>query len=495
MNLNTLRTGLSWGFTQTEDFRTPNLEIAWKGLQLTMQSLKSKLTLSYVMVIAICILMISGLTNFFLDKHFREYVNQNREVVNQAIVNQLANQYAKKGEWDYEDLEATGVQALENGMIIRVKDITGTSLWDATFHNNGMCQRIIEQMAQNVNRRYPFIKDSYKEIPYPVYYQLKKVGVVEIGSYGPYYLSEHDLVFINTLNQVLIGVGIFSMMIALILAHFMANRLSTPILKVIRSAGSIEKGYYSDRITTSSNTKEMNQLTLTINNLAESLDNQEALRKRLTSDLAHELRTPLATLQSHMEAMMDGIWEPDRERLSSCHEEIVRLSHMVGDLGKLAHYEGENLVLNKTRFSVNELARRLVQNFQNDFFSKDIEVEVTGREEDVYADRDKISQVFVNLLSNAQKYTPPGGRVTVNIQGDGRKTEIIVADNGTGICEKDLPFVFERFYRADKSRNRMTGGSGIGLTIAKAIITAHHGTIEVESVIGEGTRFIITLPR
>ncbi len=460
-----------------------------------MRSLKSKLTLSYIMVIGLCILLISSLTNFFLDKHFREYVNQNREEIHRGIVNQLAGQYGKKGAWVLEDLEATGVSALENGIIIKIKNSAGTTLWDATQHNNGMCQRIIEQMAQTVNQRYPFVRDSYIETPYPVYHQLKQVGVVEIGTYGPYYLGTHELAFINTLNQVLAGVGIFSLIVAMVLANFTANRLSKPILKVIRSAGSIEKGYFSDRITATSNMTEINQLTTTINNLAESLEKQEALRKRLTGDLAHELRTPLTTLQGHIEAMMDGIWEPDRDRLLSCHEEIVRINRLVGELGELARYDSDNLKLNKTFFDVTELSRRLVQNFQNDFLSRDIRVTVTGQEQKIYADRDKISQVLVNLLSNAQKYTPQGGCVDIHITGDEVKTEIIVEDNGEGISEEDLPFIFERFYRADKSRTRATGGSGIGLTIVKAIVIAHKGTIAVNSEKGKGARFVITLPK
>lgn len=460
-----------------------------------MRSLKSRLTLSYIAVIGLCIFLISGLTNFFLDKHFREYVNQNREEINRGIVNQLAEQYGKKGAWDYDDIEAIGVRALENGIITRVRDITGAVVWDAAQHNNGMCQRIIEQMARNVNRRYPFVKDAYTEKPYPIYSGIAKVGVVEIGSYGPYYLGEHELAFINTLNQVLMGVGIFSLVAALLLANFTAKRLSTPILKVIRSAGSIEKGCFSDRIPSTSDMVEINQLTSTINNLAETLEKQEALRKRLTGDLAHELRTPLATLQSHMEAMMDGIWEPDRDRLLSCHEEIVRINRLVGDLGKLARYEGENLILNKTCFDITELVRRLVQNFQNEFLMKDIHVEIKGDEERVYADRDKMSQVFVNLLSNAQKYTPQGGSVCISIRGDDAKTEIIVEDNGEGIAEEDLPYIFERFYRADKSRTRSTGGAGIGLTIAKAIVMAHSGTITVSSRKCHGSKFVITLPK
>jgi two-component system sensor histidine kinase BaeS len=222
---------------------------------------------------------------------------------------------------------------------------------------------------------------------------------------------------------------------------------------------------------------------------------QELLRKRLTSDVAHELRTPVATLQSHMEAMIDGIWEPDVERLRSCQEEIVRIGKMVGDLEKLARYESENATLEREHFDLSELVKRQLQNFENEFLSKNITADFKGSEEIVFADRDKISQVVVNLLSNALKYTQPGGRVRVAVKGSEDVAELVVKDNGRGIPEEDLPYIFERFYRADKSRNRMTGGSGIGLTITRTIVEAHGGSIEVHSIIDIGTEFIVTLPK
>jgi signal transduction histidine kinase len=460
-----------------------------------MYSLKSKLSFSYVLVLLTSILLISGFMNFFMDKHFREYVRQNREQRNEDIVAQLRGQYRENGEWNYDGIEIIGVSALENGLIIKIKNIDGETVWDATEHNNGMCQRIIEQMAQNVSMRYPYVNGAYTEIPYNIYSKLSKVGVVEIGSYGPYYLSDHDLAFIDALNKLLIWAGIFSLIFALIIGHLMAKRLSSPISRVITSAQSIAKGYFSDRIQNKSSTSEISQLTATINNLAETMEKQEVLRKRLTGDVAHELRTPLATLQSHMEAMIDGIWKPDTERLVSCHDEIVRISKMVGDLEKLARYEGENLIINRECFDVSELIKRLVNNFEREFLTKNIKVSFSGTTEEIYADKDKISQVIINLLSNAQKYTPQGGLVSINVTGTQDSAEIIVKDNGPGIPAEDLPYIFERFYRADKSRNRLTGGSGIGLTIAKAIVTAHNGKIEVHSKLGEGTEFLVLLPK
>lgn len=308
-------------------------------------------------------------------------------------------------------------------------------------------------------------------------------------------MSDNDLAFINTLNKILIGVGVFSVILSLVLGGIMARMLSLPIARVISSAQSIARGYFSDRITEESSTEEICQLTSTINNLAQTLEKQEALRKKMGADVAHELRTPLATLQSHMEAMIDGIWEPDADRLKSCYEEIIRINKMVGDLEKLAKYESESLVLNKTVFDMTELIRRIICNFEPEFKNNGIDIAFEGKAEEIFADRDKMSQVIINLVSNALKYTQTGGMVGISVESKEDMLEIRVKDNGQGIPEEDLPFVFERLYRADKSRNRLTGGAGIGLTIAKTIVEAHDGNIEVYSKVNEGTEFLITLPK
>lgn len=458
-------------------------------------SLRVKLSFSYALVALISVVLIMAITNLFLDKYFREYVKNNQEQKNKDVISSISHQYQNNGKWNMEMIETIGVRALENGLIIKVKDKNGNIIWDATVHNNGMCQRIIEHMAQNMSSRYPHMKGRYTEVPYPVNSGLTKVGEVQIGSYGPYYLSDNDLAFINTLNKLLIGIGIFSMLFSLVLGSIIARKLSSPISRVIGSAQSIAKGYFSDRVLERSNTKEICQLTSTINNLAGTLEKQEILRKRIGADVAHELRTPLATLQSHMEAMIDGIWEPDAERLKSCHEEIIRINKMVGDLEKLARYESESLVLNKTSFDISELIHRIVLNFEPEFKNKDIKLAFNGKIEEVFADKDKISQVVINLVSNALKYTPEGGTVNISVKGAEDITEVSVKDNGPGIPQEDLPFIFERFYRADKSRNRLTGGSGIGLTIVKAITEAHKGRIEVQSRVNHGTEFILSLPK
>lgn len=458
-------------------------------------SLRTKLSISYVLIAFICILLISIFTTLFVYKHFEEYVKQNTEQKNREIVTTLAGQYLGNGKWNTEVVGSIGMSALENGIILTVKDINGSTVWNARLHNNGMCQRIIEHMSQNASKTLGSGKSGYTEIPYSINSNMKKVGTVEIGTYGEYYLNEHDIAFIKDLYNLLWAVGVFSLILSLLFGTIMSKRLVSPISRVINTAKSISKGFYSDRVAEKSSTKEINQLTTTINDLAENMQKQETLRKRLTGDVAHELRTPLATLQSHMEAMIDGIWLADRQRLTSCHEEIVRISKMVGDLEKLVKYESENLTLNQEIFDITELAKRQVQNFESEYLGKRLNLRFSGPQCEVYADKDKISQVLVNLLSNALKYTPEGGAVKMDIRDTNDFTEISVEDNGPGIPPEDLPYIFERFYRADKSRNRMTGGSGIGLTICKAIITAHGGLIDVRSSPGNGTKFTFTIPK
>lgn len=457
-------------------------------------SLRSKLTLSYILIATICVSLISFISNIYLDKHFQDYVISNQERKNSEIITMIEQQYMAAGRWDKYSIQSIGIGALENGMIIKVQDNNDMVVWDAMHYNSGMCQDMMIDMANNMYSRYPNWQGEYVKDSYPIEYQGKVVGSVDIIYYGPFYFTDSDLTFINALNRVFISVGIISLLLSFVIGTIMSRRISRPIIKVTNTAKMISRGYYGDRSNEKSDTKEINQLTEAINDLAQNLESQEGLRKKLTADVAHELRTPLATLQSHMEAMIDGIWEADAERLKSCHEEILRLNRLVGDLGKLAKYEGGSLILNKTEFEFGELIKRMVQNFENEFRNKDIDLVLNIDEKKIYADKDKISQVVVNLLSNALKYTQEGGKVKIDLIGGKDGVKLVITDSGIGIAKEDLPYIFERFFRADKSRNRLTGGAGIGLTITKAIVEAHKGRIEAESELNKGTTISVYLP-
>jgi len=452
--------------------------------------LRTKLTIMFVFISSLLIIFTGVFGKLMIESHFKDYVIEKQQNSNMDIVNLINQQYDKYGNFDIDFIENIGIKALEQGQIVKVQDLKGKTIWDATAHNDGMCQQMLQHMADNMSSKYPSFNGKYTVSSY----QIKDIGTVEIGFYGPFYFNDEDLHFINTLNMALLWVAIFAIIISFLLGHIFAKRLSTPIGRVINTAKLIEQGNYTVKGYGKTSTKEINDLENTMNNLAETLQRQETLRKRLTGDVAHELRTPLSTLQSHMEAMIDGIWQPTTERLKSCHEEIIRIEKLVGDLQLLTKYENEIKDIEKTDFELSELIKNVVMNFESQFKNKGVEIYADGMAK-IRADKDKISQVIINLLSNAIKYTDSGGRVNVIIEDSELYTNIIVKDNGCGISEEDLPHIFERLYRADKSRNRLAGGAGIGLSIARAIVEAHYGTINVTSKPNLGTEFIILLPK
>ena len=459
-------------------------------------SLRTKLSLSYILMALLLMASICLSANYLLEGQFRNYIKKQHEQRNKELIYLISRQYdSERDEWDHQVIENIGVNALEQGLIVKVADASGKTVWDATAHNNGLCAQMLDHMSRNMSSRYANFQGGYEESSYPINRDAEKVGSLKIGYYGPFYLDDNELAFINALNGMLVSVGLLSLLLALFLGTIMAKRLSDPIARVIAAARQISRGYFAARIVEQSSTREIVELTSTINDLAGTLEKQEVLRKRLTGDVAHELRTPLATLQSHMEAMMDGVWEPDADRLKSCHEEVLRISRLVGELEEVAKYESENLILNKKRFDVSLLIQAIINNFEKDFNDKGVGVEFQGKQTIVFADRDKLSQVIINLVSNGLKFTGEGGKVEIGVQASGATTNIFVRDTGTGISPEDLPYIFERFYRADKSRNRLTGGSGIGLAIVKAIVEAHGGKVEVRSEVHKGSEFVVSLPR
>lgn len=459
-------------------------------------SLRTKLTAAFLAVTLILFGLISVFTNYILESQFKDYVIAQQELKNAAMVSSIEGRYSDfGGKWDIPSLEAIGVSALSGGLMMRVMDQEDKVLWDAMIHNSGMCAAIIQNMGQMMQSRDSNFQGGYVEKTYPLRRDGSTFGTVAIGYYGPYAYSANDIKFLDTLNGFMRLAAVISAVLSLILGIYMARQLSVPIKRVMKVSRQIAKGNFEDRIKETSTTSEIFELAGTINSLAETLEKQEALRKRLTSDVAHELRTPLATLQSHIEAMLDGVWELDAARLTSCHEETQRLSKIVNSLEQLTRYESENLILDKKHFVVTELIKRTAINFESVLKAKGISLDIKGADQDIFADEDKISQILVNLIANAIKYTPEGGTITIDTAGSEKQVTITVSDTGIGISPSDLPNIFERFFRADQSRTQNTGGSGIGLAIVKSLVNAHHGRIEAESEVGKGSSFHIHLPR
>jgi signal transduction histidine kinase len=336
---------------------------------------------------------------------------------------------------------------------------------------------------------------------YPVVFGNRNTGTVTIETYGPYFYSETEARFLSTINRLLLAAGIVLIVISIIISAVLSRTIAKPILTAGKAAQKIAQIYSENtglqsrpliRIPDQYNTKELAELSHSINTLAEELEEGERRQKQLVSDVAHELRTPLTCLRGNIEAMIDGVYKPDRERLESCQEEIIRLANLVQDLNTLTNLEWETISLNKTKFDLAKLLQITAEQWRQTAHEKGVEIMLNAKETIITADYDRLKQVFINLLSNAVKYTD-NGSITISIEA-AKETRCLVsiADTGIGIPQDDLPHIFERFYRSDKSRSRTTGGAGIGLTIAAAIVRAHGGTIEVKSG-NAGTVFCVLI--
>jgi signal transduction histidine kinase len=241
---------------------------------------------------------------------------------------------------------------------------------------------------------------------------------------------------------------------------------------------------------------ELGELARAFNAMAEAVASNEQLRRHMVSDVAHELRTPLTNIRGHLEALCDGVLAPDRETFDSLLEEAGLLTRLVEDLQQLALAEAGQLRLEREPAQVEEIVGRTATAVQAQFTARELRLatDCSPGLPTVDIDAERIGQVLRNLLNNAAAYTPKGGRVAISARHSDGYVEVSVADSGIGIAPEDLPYVFERFYRADRSRARATGGAGLGLAIAKQLVEAHGGRIWVESDLGQGTKFTFTLP-
>lgn len=458
-------------------------------------SLRKKLTITFLLIALLSLAFVGLFANVSLGKQFEDYALSRLNQTIDKTVNQVTDLYVRDGEkWSISSLEETGMALLIDGIILRVTDDSGLVLWDAQVHNNGMCIMILQNMAENMQSYQANFQGGYEEQSFPAVVNGKQVGTITVGYYGPYYFNEADLQFLSSLNRILLIAGAISLGACILLGAYLARRLSQPITDVIAATGRIAEGNYSDRLTHAENTAELVALSHSVNSLAASLESQETLRKRLTADVAHELRTPLTTLQSTVEAMLDGVWMADEAHLNSMREEVLRLNKLVDELGTLTKFESETLSLQAEPFDLQELSQQTIRNFESAARQKGIILNYSGVQAYVSADKDKIGQILINLLHNALKFTPAGGTVSVETGTEDDWATLTVRDTGCGIAPEHLPFIFERFYRADASRARETGGSGIGLAIALAIAKAYGGEIRVNSTVGEGSEFILKLP-
>jgi signal transduction histidine kinase len=465
-----------------------------------MISLKHRLTLTYVLFISLALVVLTFVVNQITLQIFTGLIKQNISEKSKDIVQAITEQYNPNSRnFDIVTIEAIGMYFIHEGYILTVYDEKGNFIWDARSHNMRECAKVLETVAARMEGKFR-VSGSFQNQQYPINYARQPVGNISIETYGPFFYSETETLFLSTVNRLFIIAGLVLVSLSVVVSILLSRTIARPILKAEEAARQIAILYSSRgnnrqnlriRLHDQYQTKELAGLSRSINKLADELEEGERRQRRLTSDISHELRTPLTYLQGSIEALLDGVWEPDREHLTNCHEEIMRVTRLIEDLNTLTNLEWENITLNKTVFDLAELIQVTAEQFKTTARKKGIGITLNLIPSPINADYDRLKQVFINLLSNAVKYTDEGN-IAISIQPSSKNHRISIADTGIGIPPDDLPHIFERLYRTDKSRNRNTGGAGIGLAIAAAIVSAHGGSIKAESN-GSGATFHVEL--
>jgi signal transduction histidine kinase len=293
----------------------------------------------------------------------------------------------------------------------------------------------------------------------------------------------------------LVLAGVIGAAIALVIARWVARGMTQPLRDMAQAAHRMETGDYSQRVTTQSR-DEVGQLAVAFNRMSSELESLERLRRELIANVSHELKTPISALRAHLENLLDGVERPDPETLQIMLAQSERLGRLVDQLLDLSQLESGDVPLERGRVELAPLVAEVLSEIEVARPDRGVRLADAVPEDipPVFADRERVHQVLFNLLDNAVRFTPAGGRVTVSASRHDGSVDVAVADTGPGISAEDLSRVFERFYRVDRSRSRDDGGTGIGLAIARSVVEAHGGRIWVESEPGRGSTFTFELP-
>jgi two-component system, OmpR family, sensor histidine kinase BaeS len=317
--------------------------------------------------------------------------------------------------------------------------------------------------------------------------------VTLMEKYGISPTSSHQM-FVNSVHRYLIWVSLAATVLAATLSFFLMKRVLAPLTRMMSITREIASGDYSGRAPVATR-DEVGQLAGAFNRMAQSLQRIEELRKTMMVNIAHELRTPLTNMQGYLEALIDGVVAPSKKTFDLLLEETMRLVRLVEDILRLAKADAARVALHKSEIEIGALITQAVDAFRPRFVSKNITVESRFPAGDnlVHADAEKLSHVVNNLLENAWQYTPMGGSLGIHAESHRGVLKVVFSNTGGELNAKDLPFIFERFYRGEKSRSREHGGAGIGLAIVKELIEAHNGHVGAE-LSHDQIRIWFTLP-
>jgi signal transduction histidine kinase len=308
-------------------------------------------------------------------------------------------------------------------------------------------------------------------------------------------LNPEEMAFLQRVNLALLLASAGALVVALVVGVWLARTLTRPLRALTEATHRMAGGALEQAVPVKSQ-DEIGELATAFNQMSREVARANNARKQMTADVAHELRTPLTVIAGHVEAMRDGVLPVTPERLTVIYTEIEHLQHLVGDLRTLSQADAGELKLNPQPLSAVELLEQVRATFEHPALQRGVtlQLDVQDRLPAIHADEIRLMQVLSNLLANALRYTPAGGRITLTAAAAGDGVTLSVQDTGPGIAPDDLPHIFDRFYRADKARSDGEGESGLGLAIARAVVEAHGGRIWAESEPGHGARIHIALP-
>ncbi len=440
------------------------------------------MTLAFALVAVMTALVAFGVLSFVWQQHFHTYTRENIQRIASNTASQIATRFDRDSGWYDGALRAAEeATSFSPGVGIQVVSSDGSNLYDSTRREGVSDISLI-----------PLDANSIASAPIQVHGQ--DIGTVRVWVYGSdTLLTDSDQKFRDNSYQAMVFAALIAIVLAMLFGVPFARSLVNPINRISRAAKSFGEGDLGAR-TLLEGDDEIAQLGQTFDRMAESVEKDRELEHRLTTDVAHELRTPLMAIQSTVEAMIDGVFEPDAERLDTVNSEVQRLSRLVDAILKLSRLENRSTPLNRQVLDVGDIVSALVSTHQA--FVQDSGLDFDSHTEPdlyVWGDSDLLRQAVANLISNAVRYTPEGS-ISVSAMREGEMVCITVADTGIGISEEDVKMVFSRFWRADSGRNRESGGLGVGLALVKEIVDQHDGRIEVQSVEGQGSSFTILLP-
>ena len=451
-----------------------------------------KIVLFFALVVVVSELITGWRMHMGIRERFETYIQKRTYEQSKGLVVELQDYYSAHGSWEGVGAYLESLRRAQRRRVpthgrvdLVLLDRSGRVVWSAS-------RRV------PVGAYLPLLPKGIKPILVPIKVDGKSVGELAVLAPSLTALSGVEYSFLKEVDRTLTSATLMALVVALLLGIAISNWLVSPLKSLTKAAHRITGGDFSQRVEIRSN-DEFGDVGNAFNLMASTLEKDKELREKLLTDVAHELRTPLSVIKGNLEALLDGVYQPTDENLSLVYDEVLLLERLINDLREVSLAEAGELRLDMSEVDIEDLVSQAIGFFKPQAEEKGVElsVEISPGAHKVRGDQQRIRQVLHNLLSNALRHTPGGGKITVGVKtivSPDPEVSVSVSDTGSGIAPEDLPHVFERFYRGDPSRARRSGGTGLGLVIAKELVEAHGGRIWIESMPGKGTTVTFTLP-